>query len=95
MLNQASDESVEAPSDNQTTESKRVLEPLERISEVLFGLIIVLTFTCINSAFCHFCFSLSLSRPPQTLPICGSPNLDGCAPLAGSAAGIDQQLPGA
>ena len=27
-------------------ESKRVLEPLERISEVLFGLIIVLTFTC-------------------------------------------------
>ena len=27
-------------------ESKRVLDPMERISEVLFGLIIVLTFTC-------------------------------------------------
>ncbi len=27
-------------------ESKRVLEPVERISEVLFGIIIVLTFTC-------------------------------------------------
>ena len=26
--------------------SKRVLEPIERISEVLFGLIMVLTFTC-------------------------------------------------
>jgi len=36
-------------------ESKRVLEPLERISEVLFGLIIVLTFTC----------SLSFTRPDQ------------------------------
>jgi len=36
---------VEVPSGKQTTESKRVLEPLERISEVLFGLIIVLTFT--------------------------------------------------
>src|SRR5512137_1155096 len=29
-----------------TTSSKRVLEPIERISEVLFGLIMVLTFTC-------------------------------------------------
>jgi VIT1/CCC1 family predicted Fe2+/Mn2+ transporter len=29
-----------------TTASKRVLEPIERISEVLFGLIMVLTFTC-------------------------------------------------
>jgi len=28
------------------SDSKRVLEPMERISEVLFGLIIVLTFTC-------------------------------------------------
>jgi len=27
-------------------ESKRVLEPVERISEILFGLIMVLTFTC-------------------------------------------------
>src|SRR5215470_9900766 len=26
--------------------TKRVLEPIERISEVLFGLIMVLTFTC-------------------------------------------------
>ena len=26
--------------------SKRFLEPLDRISEILFGLIIVLTFTC-------------------------------------------------
>jgi len=38
-----------------TKESKRVLEPVERISEVLFGLIIVLTFTC----------SLSFTRPDQ------------------------------
>jgi hypothetical protein len=29
-----------------TNSSKRVLEPLERFSEVLFGLIMVLTFTC-------------------------------------------------
>ena len=29
-----------------TSSSKRVLEPIERISEVLFGLIMVLTFTC-------------------------------------------------
>ncbi len=29
-----------------TSASKRVLEPIERISEVLFGLIMVLTFTC-------------------------------------------------
>ncbi len=29
-----------------THSSKRVLEPIERISEVLFGLIMVLTFTC-------------------------------------------------
>ena len=27
-------------------DSKRVLDPVERTSEVLFGLIIVLTFTC-------------------------------------------------
>jgi VIT1/CCC1 family predicted Fe2+/Mn2+ transporter len=31
---------------NVTSSSKRVLEPIERISEVLFGLIMVLTFTC-------------------------------------------------
>ncbi len=30
----------------QAPSSKRVLEPIERISEVLFGLIMVLTFTC-------------------------------------------------
>jgi len=30
----------------EATSSKRVLEPIERISEVLFGLIMVLTFTC-------------------------------------------------
>lgn len=29
-----------------TSKSKRVLEPIERISEVLFGLIMILTFTC-------------------------------------------------
>src|SRR6266436_2994840 len=29
-----------------SSSSKRVLEPIERISEVLFGLIMVLTFTC-------------------------------------------------
>jgi hypothetical protein len=28
------------------SESRRVLEPTERISEALFGLVIVLTFTC-------------------------------------------------
>jgi VIT1/CCC1 family predicted Fe2+/Mn2+ transporter len=32
--------------DDATKSSKRVLEPPERISEVLFGLIMVLTFTC-------------------------------------------------
>ena len=32
--------------DYQHPSSKRVLEPIERISEVLFGLIMVLTFTC-------------------------------------------------
>jgi hypothetical protein len=31
---------------NSSSSSKRVLEPIERISEVLFGLIMVLTFTC-------------------------------------------------
>ena len=36
--------------ENSTRESRRVLEPVERISEVLFGLIIVLTFTCSFSA---------------------------------------------
>jgi hypothetical protein len=40
------DESIEGSPDSETPESKRVLEPLERISEILFGLIIVLTFTC-------------------------------------------------
>lgn len=36
-----------APPPTQTPpSSKRVLEPIERISEVLFGLIMVLTFTC-------------------------------------------------
>ena len=33
-------------SDYLAKRSKRVLEPIERISEVLFGLIMVLTFTC-------------------------------------------------
>src|SRR5215468_6293869 len=32
--------------DYQHPSSKRVREPIERISEVLFGLIMVLTFTC-------------------------------------------------
>lgn len=32
--------------DDATNSSKRLLEPMERISEVLFGLIMVLTFTC-------------------------------------------------
>src|SRR5271157_3561291 len=32
--------------DDSTKSSKRLLEPMERISEVLFGLIMVLTFTC-------------------------------------------------
>ena len=33
-------------SDDSTKSRKRLLEPMERISEVLFGLIMVLTFTC-------------------------------------------------
>jgi hypothetical protein len=33
------------PHDTRSSSSKRVLEPVERISEVLFGLIMVLTFT--------------------------------------------------
>src|SRR3974377_1898072 len=32
--------------DSSQPSTKRVLEPIERISEVLFGLIMVLTFTC-------------------------------------------------
>ncbi len=32
--------------DDATKSSKRLLQPMERISEVLFGLIMVLTFTC-------------------------------------------------
>ena len=32
-------------SDDPIQSSKRVLEPVERVSEVLFGLILVLTFT--------------------------------------------------
>jgi hypothetical protein len=32
--------------DSSQTSTKRVLEPIERISEVLFGLIMVLSFTC-------------------------------------------------
>lgn len=39
------DSSTAAKSDP-TASSRRVLEPIERISEVLFGLIMVLTFTC-------------------------------------------------
>ena len=31
---------------NPTKTSRRLLEPMERISEVLFGLIMVLTYTC-------------------------------------------------
>lgn len=34
------------PSQSATASSQRVLEPIERISEVLFGLIMVLTITC-------------------------------------------------
>jgi hypothetical protein len=37
---------VKETADPLATESKRVLDPIERISEVLFGLILVLTFTC-------------------------------------------------
>jgi len=37
---------VKEREDPLATESKRVLDPIERISEVLFGLILVLTFTC-------------------------------------------------
>ncbi len=36
----------EAEPERPMTRSKRVLEPMDRISEVWFGLIIVLTFTC-------------------------------------------------
>jgi hypothetical protein len=32
--------------DDSTKSRKRLLDPMERISEVLFGLIMVLTFTC-------------------------------------------------
>jgi VIT1/CCC1 family predicted Fe2+/Mn2+ transporter len=35
-----------AETGDRTSSSQRVLEPIERISEVLFGLIMVLTFTC-------------------------------------------------
>jgi hypothetical protein len=37
---------AEAESEGATTDSRRVLDPIDRISEVWFGLIIVLTFTC-------------------------------------------------
>jgi hypothetical protein len=37
---------VTAAGDDHLKSSRRVLEPIERISEVLFGLIMVLTFTC-------------------------------------------------
>ena len=46
MLPQTYNNSVESAADDPTNDSKRVLEPTERISEVLFGLIVVLTFTC-------------------------------------------------
>ncbi len=39
-------ESASIEVDYEHPSSKRVLEPIERISEVLFGLIMVLTFTC-------------------------------------------------
>jgi len=45
MLPPVCDRQFEASTENFRIESKRVLEPVERISEVLFGLIIVLTFT--------------------------------------------------
>jgi hypothetical protein len=33
------------PNDSSERSSKRVLEPIDRVSEILFGLIMVLTFT--------------------------------------------------
>ena len=42
----AQPDSATAGKSDPTASSKRVLEPIERISEVLFGLIMVLTFTC-------------------------------------------------
>jgi hypothetical protein len=45
-LTRAWKNSGNAVADSQPKTSKRVLDPSERISEVLFGLIMVLTFTC-------------------------------------------------
>lgn len=45
MANAVSSPSTQ-PKSAPEKESKRVLEPVERISEILFGLIMVLTFTC-------------------------------------------------
>jgi len=46
VLLQVCDGSEKKAEDPLPTESKRVLDPIERISEMLFGLILVLTFTC-------------------------------------------------
>jgi VIT1/CCC1 family predicted Fe2+/Mn2+ transporter len=40
------DESAAGSNRSESASSKRILEPIERISEMLFGLIMVLTFTC-------------------------------------------------
>ncbi len=45
MLPQTQNKQTGGCADDPASDSKRVLEPLERISEVLFGLIVVLTFT--------------------------------------------------
>ena len=46
MLANAATSPATKPESAPEKESKRVLEPVERISEILFGLIMVLTFTC-------------------------------------------------
>ena len=46
MTDTTTGQPVSAPVEYKQPASKRVLEPIERISEVLFGLIMVLTFTC-------------------------------------------------
>src|SRR5215469_8170970 len=46
MTTTTSEQPVSAPAPYAQPSSRRVLEPIERISEVLFGLIMVLTFTC-------------------------------------------------
>ena len=46
MTTTSIDQPTSAQVDYQHPSTKRVLEPIERISEVLFGLIMVLTFTC-------------------------------------------------